>query len=381
MIAEQFTWKAASGWSTNFPGKLNGSSQLVLAFGGSTALNSQHLLDDIRAKFPAAHVLGCSTAGEIAGTQVLDDTFVATAVGFERTQLASAQIDLATASDSFDAGRRLAQALDPRGLVHVLVISDGLQVNGSDLVRGLTRHLPAAVSVSGGLSADGARFQKTLVLGRDGARSGRVSAVGFYGNGLQVHCASRGGWDTFGPERRVTRSKANVLYELDGQSALGLYKSYLGEYAKDLPSSGLMFPLSVRMPESPANEALVRTILAVNEADQSLVFAGDVPEGSLARLMRANFERLIDGAQDAAQATQIRSDMAASQLAVLISCVGRKLVLKQRVEEEVEAVRDVLGRETVMTGFYSYGEISPFTPAAKCELHNQTMTITTFSEN
>jgi hypothetical protein len=67
-------------------------------------------------------------------------------------------------------------------------------------------------------------------------------------------------------------------------------------------------------------------------------------------------------------------------LAILISCVGRKLVLKQRVEEEVESVRNVLGARTVLSGFYSYGEIAPFLPSAKCELHNQTMTITTFAE-
>ena len=212
--------------------------------GGARPVTGGH----IRARFPAAHVLGCSTAGEIAGTQVLDDTFVATAVHFDKTQLASAQIELSAVADSFDAGRRLAQALDPRGLVHVLAISDGLQVNGSELVRRVTRHLPAGVSVSGGLSADGARFQKTLVLCGDGARSGRVAAVGFYGDSLKVHCASRGGWDTFGPERRATRSKGNVLYELDGQSALELYKSYLGEYAKDLPASGLLFPLKLLAP-------------------------------------------------------------------------------------------------------------------------------------
>ena len=67
-------------------------------------------------------------------------------------------------------------------------------------------------------------------------------------------------------------------------------------------------------------------------------------------------------------------------LALLISCVGRKLILKQRIEEEVDGVREALGATTKLTGFYSYGEISPFTPGAKCELHNQTMTITTFLE-
>ncbi len=205
-----------------------------------------------------------------------------------------------------------------------------------------------------------------------------MTIIGFYGDRLRVGTGSMGGWDTFGPDRLVTRAKSNVLYELDGQSALDLYKGYLGEHAASLPASGLLFPLSVRSADS--QSGVVRTILAIDEAERSMTFAGDIPEGSYARLMRANFERLIDGAEGAAHVTQTASALQSPDLALLISCVGRKLVLKQRVEEEVEAVRGVLGPKTVMTGFYSYGEISPFTPSARCELHNQTMTITTFSE-
>jgi hypothetical protein len=97
--------------------------------------------------------------------------------------------------------------------------------------------------------------------------------------------------------------------------------------------------------------------------------------------MKANFERLVDGAEGAANMSNVPFGTSHPDLAILISCVGRKLVLKQRVEEEVERVQEVLGNTTSLTGFYSYGEICPVTPTEKqCELHNQTMTITTFSE-
>jgi hypothetical protein len=111
-----------------------------------------------------------------------------------------------------------------------------------------------------------------------------------------------------------------------------------------------------------------------------MTFAGDMPEGATATLMKANFERLIDGATGAA--TMSRSSITDNpDLAILISCVGRKLVLKDRVEDEVIAVESVLGKQTAMTGFYSYGEICPQVPTEKqCALHNQTMTITTFKE-
>ena len=232
--------------------------------------------------------------------------------------------------------------------------------------------------MTGGLSADGDRFQQTFVLDDDGAKSGSVGLIALYGSNLQVGYASLGGWDSFGAERRITRSEGNVLYELDGRSALELYKVYLGDHAAGLPATGLLFPLSLRMGET--DTPVVRTILAVNEEEQSLTFAGDIPEGAYARLMKANFDRLIDGAYDAAVTSRSVLGQGCPDLALLVSCVGRKMVLKQRIEEEVEAVREVVGPGTTITGFYSYGEISPFTPHAKCELHNQTMTITTLSE-
>ncbi|MEK7277154.1 MAG: FIST C-terminal domain-containing protein, partial [Chloroflexota bacterium] len=221
-------------------------------------------------------------------------------------------------------------------------------------------------------------FEETYVLWDDTPEKFVVAALGIYGDHIKVGYGSLGGWDSFGPERLITKSKGNVLFELDGKSALELYKQYLGDHAQGLPATGLLFPLSLRVAED--DTPVVRTILAVSEPEQSMTFAGDVPEGSYARLMKANFDRLVDGAIGAAQTTYQAVGSATPDLAILISCVGRKLILKQRIEEEVEGVREVLGEKAVLAGFYSYGEISPFTPGAKCELHNQTMTITTFSE-
>jgi hypothetical protein len=136
--------------------------------------------------------------------------------------------------------------------------------------------------------------------------------------------------------------------------------------------------LSIR---SEAGETpVVRTILSVDEEEKSMTFAGDVPIGCYARFMKANFDRLIDGAVGAARTSHEAIGSGPVDLALLVSCVGRRLVLGQRVEEEVEGVREVLGGGAVLAGFYSYGEISPFTPSARCELHNQTMTITTLAE-
>ncbi len=376
MQVEQITWTRSTGWEPAPPGGRAFTADLVLVFGDRLLLTDCTLVDTVSRAYPSAHVFGCSTAGEIAGTRVRDDSLVVTALGFDHAHVHGASLTIDHGS-SFDLGARLADMLPADGLVHVLVLSDGLRVNGTDLVRGLTARLPPDVTITGGLSGDGARFEETLVLWDGPAAPNTIAVVGLYGE-LMVGCGSLGGWDAFGPERLITRAEGNVLFELDGKSALDLYKRYLGEHADGLPATGLLFPLSLRTQEGRAR--VVRTILSVSEEDQSLTFAGDVPVGAHAQLMKANFDRLIDGAVGAARTSRGSLRGAVPNVAILISCVGRKLVLKQRVEEEVEGVRDVLGGETMLAGFYSYGEISPFAPGATCELHNQTMTITTLSE-
>lgn len=375
MRIQQCKWSPRSGWEGPL-GEL-GDADLVLLFAGSRLCASTARFDDLAAAYPRAEILGCSTAGEIAGTAVCDETIVATALAFDGSRARCLRAPIPCATDSLAVGRELAAALDPDGLVHVLVLSEGLGVNGSDLVRGLTEGLPAGVQVTGGLSGDGERFAETWVIWRGVPERRIVVAVGLYGPSLRVGFGSLGGWDPFGTERLITRSSGNVLYELDGRSALGLYKLYLGEHAAELPATGLHFPLSLRTQETPG---LVRTILSIDEEEESLTFAGDVPMGGFARLMKANFDRLIDGAIGAARSSALPFGHDRADLALLISCIGRRMVLGQRVEEEVEGVRKVLGPATTLAGFYSYGEISPLTPAGRCELHNQTMTITTLAE-
>ena len=315
---------------------------------------------------------------EIHDTKVLDDTLVVTAIHFEHTRVETARVQIENVDESLEAGKKLTESIPHDGLRHAFVLSDGLMINGTMLVEGLKAGLPAGTSLTGGLSADGDRFEETLVLWEERATSGTVAILGLYGDRLQVGYGSLGGWDSFGPERLITKSNGNVLYEVDGQSVLSLYKKYLGEHAAGLPATGLLFPLSVRTEMD--KEPVVRTLLSVDEGEQSMTFAGDMPEGAFARLMKANSDRLIEGAEGAARVSSSAMNGAPSELAILISCVGRKLVLKHLIEEEVESVREILGPDTTLAGFYSYGEISPFSPGAKCELHNQTMTVTTFSE-
>lgn len=351
---------------------------LVLVFGSRILLDQKLPGLALVNRFPSALITGCSTSGEIRDTNVTDDTLVITTLSADSVQFRGTTADIRHFATSADAGEALIAALPKEDLRHVFVLSDGLNVNGSELVRGLNRFLPAGVSVTGGLAGDSDKFVLSSVVWNGIPHNHLIAAIGWYGTHLKVGYGSLGGWDPFGPERVVTRSSGNKLYDLDGRNALGIYKTYLGDQVNHLPGSALLFPLSLKM--TIGAKPVVRTVLSIDEADQSMTFAGDIPVGAYTQMMKANFDRLIDGASGAAEASTGPLQNSEPELAILISCVGRKMVLGQRIEEEVEAVRDTLGLSTVLTGFYSYGEISPFTPNATFELHNQTMTITTFSE-
>jgi hypothetical protein len=349
---------------------------IILLFVSPLFKEKNALVSQIIKLYPYASIAGCSTAGEISGISVSDNSVALTAIQLEKVSHKMIKVDVKSMDESFDSGMTLARQLDSKDLSHVLVFSDGLNVNGADLVSGLKSILPET-SITGGLAADGSNFNETFVIANKAISDRIIVGLGFYGDQLKVGYSSKGGWDSFGIDRLVSKSKKNVLYELDGLPALKLYKSFLGNNAKNLPGSGLLFPLSMRVNEH--DIPVVRTILCVNEEDQSLTFAGNIPEGAYVRLMKANVDRLIGGAEDSAK-NAFAATKQSTELAILISCVGRRLVLKQLVEEEVEVIREIIGHHSKITGFYSYGEIAPFGVFSPCELHNQTMTITTLSE-
>lgn len=374
MRAEQSLWTEPAGWD----GSNGGQADLCLVFGGTGPITDPKRWDELTERYPGAILIGCSTGGEIHGTDVLDESLSVTALSFEHTTLRSAEAILEKTGSSLAAGDILGKSLDGKDLRAIFILSDGLRVNGSELVRGVRSATGPDVVITGGLAGDGPRFANTYVGLNELPRSGRIAAIGFYGDAIKIGHGSAGGWDAFGPRRLISRSEGNVLFELDGKPALELYKRYLGDDAKELPGSALLFPLRVSPPDRPT-ESLTRTIVGVDEEHNAMIFAGDVPQGYSAQLMRGNFDRLIEGAADAARQAHLAETQ--PSVAVLVSCIGRKLLLGQRIYEEIEAVQDVLGAGIPLTGFYSYGEVSPHIATHCAELHNQTMTITIFSES
>jgi hypothetical protein len=379
MQLKTLSYRKTTGWQSEIPASMNSPHTLVLAFGASELAEDPAPFNDLAAAFPDAVLLGCSTSGEIAGTQVHDASISVAVARFKHTALRHAVVEVQGPADSWQAGACLGRQLQGEGLRAVFVLSDGLGVNGTPLLAGLTQNLPAGVAISGGLAGDGSRFMRTWVLQGGKPAQQRICAVGFYGQRLRVGHGYDGGWSDFGPERHITRSEGNVLYELDGKPALDLYKAYLGDRAVGLPGTALLFPLSLRR-EGGSGEPVVRTILGIDEQRRSMTFAGDMPQGGMARLMRANNDRLIESAGKAVTQATHAFDAEEAPLVISVSCVGRRLVLGERTEEEVETVVDGAPCGAGHVGFYSYGEISPSLAGGVSELHNQTMTVTVYSE-
>lgn len=374
------TYDPISGWSSAIP-ESSHASTAVFAFADPSFRDHQEPFAELARRLPFAQIIGCSSAGEISGERLREGSMAVAIAEFDATTVRSASAAVSQLEHSRSAGREVGRQLADADLRAVFVLSDGLGVNGSELVRGLVETVGEDTVVTGGLAGDGSRFENTWVIGGGQLASGMVAALGFYGDKFVVGSGSMGGWTKFGPERYVTRSRGSVLFELDGQPALQLYKRYLGDLADELPASALLYPLAVHDPNEP-ERTIVRTILAVSEEDQSLTFAGDVPQGHIAQLMHAHFDRLITGAEVAAEnalAPAMPLGELGDVLSIAISCVGRRLILGSRAVEEVEATLHVLPPGASQLGFYSYGEISP-NHDGTCDLHNQTMTVTNYAE-
>ena len=350
---------------------------LVLVFADRYQLESKDIFNEVKELYPDGHLVFGSTSGEIMETNVYDESIVLTAIEFEQTSFTIVSENVSDYVDIKKMGLAISNKFDKDKLRHMFIVSDGSFVNGSGLIEGLESAEGFKASITGGLCGDGARFEKTLTSYNENPKQGEVVAIGFYGDALEVSYANFGGWTPFGPERTITKSKGNVLFEIDGKPALDLYKKYLGDKADELPQAALLYPLTVQ--QNTESEPLVRTILNIDEKENSMILAGDVPMNSKVQLMMSTTDDIAEGASNAAeQAMENRKNK--PELAILVSCVGRKLVLDQRTEDEIEEVAEVIGGQARITGFYSYGEMAPFAGKNECQLHNQTMTLTLLSE-
>lgn len=289
-----------TGWQTVYSheGFNQELCQIVLVLGGKNNITFE-ALGKIKVDYPNAQLISATTAGEIANYAFYDEQLSTTAIHLEKTPFVCKLANIKDFANSFDLGLDLFKKMPKDNLKYIFVLSDGGLINGTELLEGINTENKDEILITGGLAGDGSRFQSTLVGVDANLESGNVVLIGFYGEHIKVGHGSLGGWDEFGPERIVTKSEKNVLFELDNKNALELYKQYLGSYADELPGSALLFPISISNDAQDTKN--VRTILSIDESNQSMTFAGNLPEGSKVRLMKANFDKIINASGSAAQ--------------------------------------------------------------------------------
>lgn len=358
-------------WSETLDKSMDSKNTLVIIFGSTNIQKINNAIYDLVKSYPKSTIVGASTSGEIYGNEIFYNSLSVSVVRFQKSNF-KVVVKNISETNSYKIGKEIVQELPKKNLKSIFILSSVLNVNGSELTKGLSTNIAKECVISGGLAGDGIEFNKTWIFYNSQLMKKQACAVGLYGNNLHVHNRSKSGWTRFGLDRKVTHSEKNVLYTLDNKPALELYKKYLGKYASDLPTSGLYFPLMLL--EEGYKEPKLRAIKAINEEKNSITLAGSIPQNSMVSFAKANFDDLIDSSQEVAE--NIKKDYTGSQkaLCLCISCVARKFVLKQEAEDEIEVVTDSLGKNISTIGFYSYGEISQIASGG-CDFHNQTMTL------
>jgi len=358
-------------WNDELDESLDSDNTLVIVFGSTNLLSIEGGIADIARTYSRATVVGSSTSGEIYGSEIFNNALSVAVVRFDKSSFKVILKEISE-DNSYEVGKEIVDDLRKDDLKSIFVLSDVLNVNGSELTKGLSTSVPKDCVITGGLAGDGVDFNKTWIMLDGKLMKKSICAVGLYGRHLHIHYGCKCGWTRFGLDRKVTRSKDNILYTLDNKPALELYKRYLGEYASALPASGLYFPLMLL--EEGYEEPKLRAIKAIDEENNSITLAGSIPQNSMVSFAKANLDELVDGAQEAAEDLKKGYDEKQKALCIGISCIARKIVLKQEAEDEIEVVNDTLGENVSIVGFYSYGEISRISSGG-CDFHNQTMTL------
>ena len=364
--------------------KLSVKPDMLWVF-GAISYDQQELLDGIAAAVPGVPVVGCSTDGEISSQGLSINSVVVMALASDTIRFHSAFVEHLS-NDSYGAGAQIGKAFQGIGSRYIQVFSDGLSGNADLIIQGIKAHMGDDVKIAGGTAGDGGEFKRTFQYHGNRILTNSIVAIAFQGRfGLGTGTAC--GWFPVGIAKKVTRAVGNVVYELDGQPALQAYERFLGKHAERLPAVGVEYPLGLLGSDSEAEEKgyfLCRATMGVDRQAGAIIFAGDVPEGSLVKMTIGNDGDIIRAAKNAARSAMEKlrkSDPALKPQAIfLYSCMARKIVLGTRTDEEILAVKEAIGMDVPVIGFYTYGEYAPIGECEHSCFHNETATLTVIGE-
>lgn len=366
--------------------QMGGSAcSFVLAF-GSARFDQAALLHGIRSITHEAPLIGCSTAGEITAEGPAKRSAVVVTVQSDRMTATTGlgeRLDTAPRQAGEDAARPAARAKPPDPHLF-LMFPDGVSGNVAEAIRGVQSVLGLSFPIVGAAAGDDLSFRRTVQYHHGTAHTD--SAVGALLSGpIAVGFGARHGWRPLGKPRLVTRAMANVVHELDGQSAVNLYEEYFGQGAEALRRESLarmtiIYPLGMPIPDE--EEYMLRNVLRITPQG-NLVYAGEVPEGSAVRLMMGSKDHALAAARVAAERAMMGLGAKRPRLALVFSSASRARLFGRAAGAEIRCIQEVVGLKVPVAGFYGYGELAPLSSdryLGHTYYHNETLVVVTVAE-
>jgi len=345
---------------------VNEKNILLQIFTGISDLNFiEELVETLKLLIPHIKIIGTTTDGEILEEKTYELSTVLAFSFFESTQVVSYGVEVQ--NDSYKTASKLINLFDTTKVAKVAIsFADGLNINGDEFISAFNEYDNNLV-LAGGLSADNAKFQQTIVFTEDKIfTTGAVVGL-LYSDTLEVSSKASFGWESIGKTMTITKSHQNIVYEIDGVSCVDIYAKYLGsDIARCLPETGIEFPLIIKKGALRIPRAVIG-----NNNDGSLIFAGNLNEGDKVTFGYGNIDAIVDSGSNIYRDVNVKN----SESIFVYSCMARKALLQENIEEEMMPLSYI----STVSGFFTYGEF--FSNERDKEFLNQTMTILCLSEN
>tara|TARA_B100000609_G_scaffold199473_2_gene203220 strand:- start:4474 stop:5631 length:1158 start_codon:yes stop_codon:yes gene_type:complete len=333
-------------------------------------MEHQVVLNGLLEAFPGISLVGCTTDGELSSKLSFTEDSLTLLLfscgdGVEITSGLGRRL-----SDGIPAAvnEAVSEAKSKTALPAkwCFITPESMTVSSSVLLQALQSNLGESFPIAGGLAADQWSFEKTYQFYNGEVLTDALPMLLFSGD-VHVSHGVASGWEPHGKMGVVERAEGNVVWTIDGVSALSFYSHYLGPHVK--PSTE--YPLAVSVSKH-ADEYYLRAPLKCDEETGSVTFTGDIPEGATVRLTTPEREKIMEACETSVlQAFESFPQGKVPACALIVSCAARKYLLGTQVREEYEILRQHIGDLPVL-GFYSYGEIGPSSLGSPACLHNET---------
>ncbi|MCK5332388.1 FIST C-terminal domain-containing protein [Candidatus Parcubacteria bacterium] len=360
--------------------------KLLIVF-SSSGYDQQEMLSAIREVSGDIPLIGCSSSGEIIGSGPLSKSVAIMAIESDSMNCVVAEGESIKPNPK-EAGIKMANKLveqtEGASIDSVIMLIDVLTGNGADAVRGVNSVLGKDTLIVGGAAGDDFSFKETFVYLNDKVLPSSIVGAGFYGDNIMT-VGVRHGWVPIGNPMKVTKSQGAIIEEIDGKPALSIYEDYFGEEeAKSLKNEALAkmaltYPLGMTTADN--DELLLRAPISADD-NGAITCAAEVPEGSEVRLMIGSKDEAIAAAKEAAKNALENLNGKKPAGVIVFNCIARQKLFSRHAKDEIDAIKEVLGKDIPVIGFYTYGEIAPINGKNDiiCRFHNETAVITVIGE-